>query len=537
MKRSLPLLGMNKARRHILAACVIALLAWTCPASMAAIVPICTAVDNQSYAAIYDDWIVWEDWRNAPSPSENSDIFAYDLSDGVERAICTNSATQWAPAIHGNTLIWMDERNAQTGIRRFDIYSYNTITGTETAAAVTNRDKWNPSIHGSRIAWEEQMSGSNWDIRSVVLGGVIESICSAAWGQYDTAISGNKIVWDDLRNGTDYNVYCYDTLTHVETPVCTAADDQWTPDISGDIAVWQDWRNPGTAPDIYMKNLTTGVETAVCTHSSAQWNPRISGNHIVWADFREFNTQIYGYNLSTGQEIALTSDYQDCDYPRIWGNKVVFKRGASPNTDIYMTFFEPASYESLLLSQAKSRLDGTAVTVTGNIVTGRFGGIFYMEDEYRQCGIRVQWPGQLALGQRVTVSGRVKTRNGERCIDAYNVSGGDVVDVPRPLCMTVKSMGGATSAVPEAVGANNMGLLVRVAGMVDSVGDTYFYIKDGSGSEQIKVKVICGSFTKPDPGDFVGVTGACSAEATTTGVDRGLKVRFQEDITNYSDLP
>jgi len=109
--------------------------------------------------------------------------------------------------------------------------------------------------------------------------------------------------------------------------------------------------------------------------------------------------------------------------------------------------------------------------------------------------------------------------------------------VPKPLGMSIGSLCGMPTdpllpTVPGAAGLSNTGLLVRVAGVVeDSVSADHFYLKDGSGGGAIKVKVLCGSISKPAPGDCVAVTGDCTTAATLTGIERAIRVRSIDDIT------
>lgn len=76
-------------------------------------------VTGGSEPDISGDWLVWCDGRNG-----NSDIYAYNISTGVEKAICTNSASQWRPYISGNLIVWEDMRNYPSA-ENADIYAYD----------------------------------------------------------------------------------------------------------------------------------------------------------------------------------------------------------------------------------------------------------------------------------------------------------------------------------------------------------------------------------------------------------------------------
>jgi beta propeller repeat protein len=98
-------------------------------------------------------------------------------------------------------------------------------------------------------------------------------------------ISGDRIVWADLRNG-NFDIYMYDGATGTESPITTAVNSQTFPAISGDRIVWRDERRGFGNYDIYMYDLATGTETPIATYGSASNFVDISGDRIVYADER-----------------------------------------------------------------------------------------------------------------------------------------------------------------------------------------------------------------------------------------------------------
>ncbi|MEM3074576.1 MAG: hypothetical protein QW727_01385 [Candidatus Pacearchaeota archaeon] len=73
-----------------------------------------TNPSNQSFPSIYENKIVWTDYRN-----RNLDIYMYDISTKKETRITTNPSNQSFPSIYGNKIVWIDERNGKA-----DIYMY-----------------------------------------------------------------------------------------------------------------------------------------------------------------------------------------------------------------------------------------------------------------------------------------------------------------------------------------------------------------------------------------------------------------------------
>ena len=118
-------------------------------------------------------------------------------------------------------------------------------------------------------------------------------------------IDGNIVVWEDMRNATqdiqgwwhNPDIYMKNLSTGVEGPVCTNTSDQYNPVVSGNRIFWQDFRNGNW--DIYMKDLSTGAESRLTTNTAYQSWPSVSGNFLVWKDQREGDEDIYFKNLAT----------------------------------------------------------------------------------------------------------------------------------------------------------------------------------------------------------------------------------------------
>lgn len=498
---------------------------------------------DQQMAAIYGDIVVWEDYRN--EATTQGDIYGFDLRSLTEFAVCTAPGEQWLPSIHGSKVVWQDGRSSPTTLQLFDIFSYDVATHTETPVSVTPRTKWNPAIHGDRIVWEERISGSNYDIRSILLGqAAATTICAAPNGQYEASVHGDIAVWQDFRSGTNDDIYSYNFTTGVEAPVCTAAGDQIFPEIHGTKAVWEDYRS---GSQIYMKDLVTGVETKLTTVTSDKWQPVISDRCVVWQDKRNGDWDLYMYDLATGNESPLIVCPGDQQFPRISGNKVAFQCGECASggvCGVYVTIIGESSYQDLpRVSDARQAVNGAAVQFTGKTVSRCFGGTFYIQEEDRSSGIRVAWPAAVTPGTVVTVKGRMAARDGEREIDATMVDTVTAGTLPRPLAMAHRDIGGVPSwsdALPwigGGHGTENVGLLISTSGRVGSVGGDHFYITDGSSDTQnggsLPVRVVCGNLIKPANGQMVFVTGVASAYPAGGAVERAVRVQYQDDIVVY----
>ncbi len=209
-------------------------------------------------------------------------------------------------------------------------------SGTETQITTDPADQTDPAIYGDKIVYEDNRNG-NYDIYMYNLStGTETQITTDLANQNNPAIYGDKIVWEDWRNANG-DIYMYDLTTGTETQITTDSADQVNPAIYGDKIVYTDTRNGND--DIYMYDLTTGTETQITTDPAHQSGPAIYGDKIVWTDARDkvnYTTDIYMYDLNTGTETQITTDPGNQNNTKIYGEKIIWMDDRNSNLDIYM---------------------------------------------------------------------------------------------------------------------------------------------------------------------------------------------------------
>ncbi len=253
--------------------------------------------------------MTWFDGRGA-----NYDIYAQHVlangavdpvwpADGT--AVCTATSTQLSPTIvsdasGGAIITWYDGRS---GID-LDIYAQHiAANGTADPAWPANGralctaigDQRLPQLvsdgaHGAIVTWYD-LRNADFDVyaQHVLAGGAVDpawpangrALCTATKNQILPRIVGDGaggaiVTWQDLRNGSDYDVYAQ----HVRAAgtldpawptdgraLCTAGGDQDAPVIASDgaggaIVAWYDGR--GDSYDIYASRVSAaGALTAV----------------------------------------------------------------------------------------------------------------------------------------------------------------------------------------------------------------------------------------------------------------------------------
>ncbi|MCL5105036.1 MAG: FG-GAP-like repeat-containing protein [Armatimonadetes bacterium] len=208
------------------------------------------------------------------------------------------------------------------------------------------------------------------------------------------------------------------------------------------------------------------------------------------------------------------------------------------------------------ISFVKSLIDGSVVQASG-VVTAVFADVFYIEKPDRTCGIRVETAAaDVQPGNVVAVQGRLEVNaDSEAVIQVGTVLVRESASVPRPWLMNLDGVGGGPLGLQEGVsdwrpvkdsetqtwirrlgprgGANNIGLLVKVTGVIRSSGDHYFYL-DGTctfddGSEAVKGIRVYWPFDAPIP-SWSGVVEMTAISSCT--VKDGVVVRMLRPVSS-----
>lgn len=203
------------------------------------------------------------------------------------------------------------------------------VLGSETQ--ITDESEWrsNPAVDGERIVWEDWRNGHDGDIYLYdIATGTETQITTNSAPQWFPAISGDWVVWLDGRIGGQ-GVYAYNLATMTENRI--SGPSAWVPlGISGDRIVWAE--RPSGNWDIYLYDLAAHTQTRITTDASGQWHPAISGDRIVWDN----GADIFLYDLASGETTQITTDPAVQEFPDISGDRIVWQDRRHVNTDIYM---------------------------------------------------------------------------------------------------------------------------------------------------------------------------------------------------------
>ena len=317
--------------------------------------PVCTETGKQIDPRILEDgqggaFVVWKDFRNTLPDVyiqriDKNGIVKWAV-DGV--GACTDEEDQSTPNIcsdgEGGCIVsWSDVRD---GLER-DLYaqrldSNGNILWAINGVIVTNKPnrEHNQKIvsdnsGGAIVVWEQEESNGDWDEWAQRInasgqivwppGGIALStvVSNKINGRIESdGFGGSFIVWQDFRNGLDYDIYAQ----HLDGNgsrlwgnnaklICNAVGTQSSPKIEPDIlsggfyTIWIDARNNNN--DVYGQridasgNLTWANNgLSICTESQNQsavdilTDATIDGIICTWKDFRSLNNDIYAQRIN-----------------------------------------------------------------------------------------------------------------------------------------------------------------------------------------------------------------------------------------------
>ena len=189
-----------------------------------------------------------------------------------------------------------------------------------------------------------------------------EQLTTDASSQLDPAISGEIVVYTDLRHGNE-EVYYYDLSSGMETRITTSSANQRLNDVSGSRIVYTDLSAPAAHINLY--DVTTG-ETVPITANHADQNPRIDGDIVVFERGPAGSADVYAYDLSSGIEFPVANTTANEVAPVVSGRRVVYERRATSTAPGEIVVFNLDTTETAVLGDPA--LDDRRPDIDGNLI-------------------------------------------------------------------------------------------------------------------------------------------------------------------------
>ena len=247
---------------------------------------------DQQNPAISGNQVVWEDFSTG---SSTPNVFLGSLDGSPASAVSAVAAPQLSPAISGDLVAWEDLRNAGAG-GSFDVFAYDLTNGVEIAVATGSSTARRPDIDGRRIVYQDDAAG-NLDIYLYDAdAGTTQQLTTLASTQQNPHISGDRVVWEDDRNGSctpasnpdcNWDLYGLDLTTLTEYAVATGPQKQFLHDVDGFDVAFTDDRHGNQ--DIFVKRTledTTPPPATLTLSPVTDTNP-VGTDHTVTATVQD----------------------------------------------------------------------------------------------------------------------------------------------------------------------------------------------------------------------------------------------------------
>ena len=325
--------------------------------------PVCTQINDQKDYSIASDtkggaYIIWTDKRNNILRDDiyaqrfNSQGYEMWTSQGKGIRVTTADVANPSAAEDGNggvIIAWDDSINGDRDIYAQKLDSLGNLLWTTNGVAVVVKPSKQKDVKvisdgagGAIAVWEDSLAGF-WDIYAQRISssgtklwaanGV--PVCTASLNQKNPRLvtdgaNGAYIVWQDKRNGVDYDIYAQ----HLNASgvslwatdgiaICTSVDKQTNPKVVSDrlggaIITWQDKRG-GVSYDVYAQRVNSSGTTqwasngtAICIADSSQTSiditsENISGAILTWRDKRNgLFHDVYAQKVNLNGTVAWT---------------------------------------------------------------------------------------------------------------------------------------------------------------------------------------------------------------------------------------
>ncbi len=280
-----------------------------------------------------DGYTVTVDGSESQAIGVNAMVTFSDLSGGDHSVELSDVAVNCA--VGGDNLRMVTVTVGSTVPTTFDVTCLAPV-GPEIPVTSDSFFQQLPAISANRIVWEDTRNGNADVFMFDALTLTETQISTTVSGHFNPDISGGRIVWRDFSTGMA-EIFVHDLATGTETNASNdGIDNQFNAAIDGDRIVWREQSETTFQKDLFVFDLGTSSETQITDNSTNEFPPAISGDRIVWHDDRSGNRDIFMFDMLTLTETQITTDPADQTDPDISGSRIVWEDARNGQLDIFM---------------------------------------------------------------------------------------------------------------------------------------------------------------------------------------------------------
>jgi beta propeller repeat protein len=213
---------------------------------------------------------------------ENENIYLLDLPMRFIRELTVDGGNS-EPAISDSGVVWVHSYTSNfltSQNTTSQIYYYNPNTGETRQITSGDANRRHPAVSENKIVWIDSRNG-NQDIYLYDIISRSETQITANPADQDApAIFDNWVVWRDGRDGLNKTIYIYNLSNKEFSRISSTGDkDTGAPEITGTKVAWA-----GNRSILYLYDILTKVESSLAVDISEDGGVSVSRNQIVWHD-------------------------------------------------------------------------------------------------------------------------------------------------------------------------------------------------------------------------------------------------------------
>jgi beta propeller repeat protein len=272
---------------------------------------------DDRYPEVDGSSVVWESWVD----DDDSEVLLYD---GIATSQLTdNTSEDDYPDVSGSNVVWRSDDH---------VFLYD---GTSVIQLSDNGNNYPARIFGSNIVWES-FDGSDYEIYLYNTDTAqMTQVTDNAISDYDPYVSESYVVWYGF-DGSDYEVYLYEIETAQITQITNNSYEDRDACVSDSYVVWRGKKSGNF--DIFLYDIGTAATTQLTNTMFDDFNCRVSGSNVVWygLNMTSYYFDIYLYKPQTSELINVTNNSHDDFAPEVSDSGITWYGHDGSDYEIFM---------------------------------------------------------------------------------------------------------------------------------------------------------------------------------------------------------